>query len=139
MGSYDGVAQLFPLWDLWMLWPDLHSESFAGIAWDVTLQSSCKITVINVGSFTVPQKQPALLKLDIAKPSSAGEWWGACQNSGLSVTPVLLLPGVPAARHPPCRVRAAEHHIPQQLCSGRELLGASREEQALNTVPRAGV
>lgn len=27
-----------------MLWPDLHLESFAGTAWDVTLQSSCKIS-----------------------------------------------------------------------------------------------
>lgn len=71
-GLCDGAAQLFPLWDPWMLWPDLHSESFAGTAWDVTFQSSCKITVTRMGSSAVPQKQPALLKLDIAKPGSAG-------------------------------------------------------------------
>lgn len=27
MGLCDGAAQLFPRWDLWMLWPDLHLDS----------------------------------------------------------------------------------------------------------------
>lgn len=112
---------------------------FTGTAWDVPLQSSCKTRVINVGSLTVSQKQPALLKLYIAKPGTAEVWWGAHQNctcvhlpwagcaSGLSVLPELLLPAAPAAAgagHPPQRARAAEHRIPQQLCSGRGLLGA---------------
>lgn len=39
-------------------------QFFAGAAWDVTLESSCKIAVINIGSFAVSQTAPpALSKL----------------------------------------------------------------------------
>lgn len=66
--------------------PDLVAWSafgqfFACTAWDVALQSSCKITIIHIGLFVVSQKAPALLKLSVQSPSSAEEWWRAHQYS----------------------------------------------------------
>lgn len=38
-------------------------QFFAGAAWNVMLQSSCKITIINIGSFAVSQKNPSTVKI----------------------------------------------------------------------------
>lgn len=125
---------------------------FTGTAWDVPLQSSCKTRVINVGSLTVSQKQPALLKLYIAKPGTAEAWWGAHQNctcvhlpwagcaSGLSVLPELLLPAAPAAA-------GAGHTRPRgpgqlsiaSLSSSAQAGGSLERVRALNTVSPACV
>lgn len=103
MGLCDGAAQLSPLRDLWPLWPDLHSDSplqAVITAGDVTLESSCKPGVINIGSLTVSQKQPALLKLCVAQPGAAEARRGAHQ-----IPPACTCRGqaVPlGARCPPC-------------------------------------
>lgn len=151
MGLCDGAAQLSPLRDLWPLWPDLHSDSplqAVITAGDVTLESSCKPGVINIGSLTVSQKQPALLKSCVAQPGAAEARRGAHQNPpcvhlpragrapGRSVPPVLL-PGAPAAGagHPPRQPSAASPRSSAQ--AGAPGACASREERALNAVSRA--
>lgn len=50
---------------------------FAGAAWDVMLLSSCKIIIINIGSFAVSQKNPSTVKIvslqSLVVKSSGGE------------------------------------------------------------------
>lgn len=59
------------------------SQLFACAAWDVTLQSPCKITIINISSFAVFQKNPPqqCQNCIITEPSGAGERWRAYQYS----------------------------------------------------------
>lgn len=141
MGLCDGAAQLFPLQDLWMLWPDLHLD-FCRHCLECELQSCCKITVIDIGSFTVPQKQPALLKLYIAKPASGEE--------PIRIPPVCLGqqcqwalsdPRGCSSGTPTPQGQGSWASPPQQLCPGRgDPWGMCfREEKALNTVSHTWV
>lgn len=127
-GSLDAVA-----WSAF-------EESFAGTAWGVTLQSCCKITVTDMGSFTAPQKQPALLGLYIAKPGSGGE--------PIRIPPVCLGQQCQWALSGPrgCSSGAPTPQGQLSITSSAALLmqGAPwdmclREEQALNTVSHACV
>lgn len=67
------------------------SQVFAVAAWDVMLQSSWKITIINIGSFAVSQKNQALSKLYHYK----AQW---CRRAVES--PSVFLPHGPALDRP---------------------------------------